>query len=407
MSNWLLTGYLIFLPIQIDFGVGFRFAPSDLLLVAYVLSLKSLSICRSRWSDWHLGILLVFTLGLITAQIREGEITRYAILQKYVGLFVLLGTYWAMVTAAKDWDAIRRMVRTFTVSVVIQNTIMLSVFLLGMFLGVTVPGFNVGGTRLQGMLHDPNAYGGLLVFTFALLIANEDFDSSKHWQWARRFGMTSISIGLLLTFSRSAWIGFIAVLGCMVLMGRKKILGVISMIVLAGLIIVLAADEAFQERILAMSSRPDQIDVRLEIIEKAIEQFERAPITGIGLGTFTNYCDHIIHNTPLWFMTELGLLGLVCFLGFFYWFVKKGWSARQLGSSQQSSLILGMLMAHCAMLGLSMGIEAFYQRHWWLVMALLASSHAILSAKDATKYTVVLPPRTHEKFAVTIPEPRA
>jgi hypothetical protein len=35
-------------------------------------------------------------------------------------------------------------------------------------------------------------------------------------------------------------------------------------------------------------------------------------------------------------------------------------------------------MAHTAMLGLAMGIEAFYQRHWWLVFALIASSYSLV-----------------------------
>jgi hypothetical protein len=29
------------------------------------------------------------------------------------------------------------------------------------------------------------------------------------------------------------------------------------------------------------------------------------------------------------------------------------------------------------MFGLAMGIEAFYQRHWWLVLALIASSYSL------------------------------
>jgi len=34
---------------------------------------------------------------------------------------------------------------------------------------------------------------------------------------------------------------------------------------------------------------------------------------------------------------------------------------------------LALLSAHGAMLGLSVGIEALYQRHWWLVLALGAA----------------------------------
>jgi hypothetical protein len=29
------------------------------------------------------------------------------------------------------------------------------------------------------------------------------------------------------------------------------------------------------------------------------------------------------------------------------------------------------------MIGLAMGIEAFYQRHWWMVLALIASGYIL------------------------------
>jgi hypothetical protein len=40
-------------------------------------------------------------------------------------------------------------------------------------------------------------------------------------------------------------------------------------------------------------------------------------------------------------------------------------------------LVLGLMAAHVGMLGLSLGIEALYQRHWWMVMAFLGSAYAI------------------------------
>ena len=39
--------------------------------------------------------------------------------------------------------------------------------------------------------------------------------------------------------------------------------------------------------------------------------------------------------------------------------------------------MLALLLAHTAMFGLAMGIEAFYQRHWWLVLGLIASSYSL------------------------------
>jgi hypothetical protein len=41
--------------------------------------------------------------------------------------------------------------------------------------------------------------------------------------------------------------------------------------------------------------------------------------------------------------------------------------------------VLASLVALVGMLGLSMGIEAFYQRHWWLSFALVGAASAMTS----------------------------
>jgi hypothetical protein len=35
------------------------------------------------------------------------------------------------------------------------------------------------------------------------------------------------------------------------------------------------------------------------------------------------------------------------------------------------------------MIGVAMGIEAFYQRYWWLVLSLIGSAHALSSERWA------------------------
>ena len=45
--------------------------------------------------------------------------------------------------------------------------------------------------------------------------------------------------------------------------------------------------------------------------------------------------------------------------------------------AREQPLALALLLAHAAMFGLAMGIEAFYQRQWWLVFGLIASSYSL------------------------------
>ena len=84
-----------------------------------------------------------------------------------------------------------------------------------------------------------------------------------------------------------------------------------------------------------------------------------------------------VHNTAVWFLADFGIVGLAALLGFLGWFLIASWSAYRHAPVDQKPVVLALMMGHALMLGLSMGIEAFYQRHWWLVLALIASSLAI------------------------------
>jgi O-antigen ligase len=79
----------------------------------------------------------------------------------------------------------------------------------------------------------------------------------------------------------------------------------------------------------------------------------------------------------MWFLADFGIVGLVALLGFLGWFFVKAWSAYQTAPTRERPIVLGLLLAHTAMIGLAMGIEAFYQRHWWVIFALIASSHCL------------------------------
>ena len=64
----------------------------------------------------------------------------------------------------------------------------------------------------------------------------------------------------------------------------------------------------------------------------------------------------------------------------------KGWYAYRFAPAREQALVLGLLLAHTAMFGLAMGIEAFYQRHWWFVLGLIASSYSLtLSRRRSTE----------------------
>jgi hypothetical protein len=70
---------------------------------------------------------------------------------------------------------------------------------------------------------------------------------------------------------------------------------------------------------------------------------------------------------------------VVVFSAFIAWFALAGFRAHTLAPPEAQPYVLASLVALVGMLGLSMGIEAFYQRHWWLSFALVGAASAITS----------------------------
>ena len=131
-----------------------------------------------------------------------------------------------------------------------------------------------------------------------------------------------------------------------------------------------------------MATRPPGIEIRLDTTAEAVDMFAQSPIFGIGVGRFFETRGRIIHNTPLWILTEFGLVGFAIFVGFVSSVLYRGWRAFRLAPDSERALVLGLVLAHVAMLGLSFGIEAFYQRHWWIVMALIGSAYSVEACRN-------------------------
>nr|WP_255426749.1 O-antigen ligase family protein [Pseudonocardia sp. C8] len=195
-----------------------------------------------------------------------------------------------------------------------------------------------------------------------------------------------LPVALLLTFSRSAWIGFTA--GVLALAAlrpraaarplRRMVAGALLAVPLLGTFLALLLANP-----LGLIQRPDQVQSRLSIGEDALAELARSPLLGTGVGTYQERHGVIVHNTTLWFLTELGLVGLLVFLALVWSVASRLLGAHRLAPPDERPLALALLAAHAAMLGLSVGIEAFYQRHWWLVIGLGAAAWSLSARRPA------------------------
>lgn len=377
----LLTLYVICLPVQIPTSErSLRFAPADVFLILYVLlAAGSSRIFRLKiWSGWHVAVLLSFAMATLIAVMKTGRLSRYVLLNKDIGVLILFVAYAILASEATNWYDMRRLLRTFIWAVAVNNTLaLISFFGLAPWLPEHHLFEVIFTGRLSGMLIDPNAYGGLLVVTFAIQ-AMTYFSSKPIVGGALGlYIIFSMLTGVLYTYSRSAWISVTVVLLVLCVVRPWLALSFVMIIGLGIAAIGLLANSAYVNNMVYMSERPEQVDSRIDIISHALPRFLESPICGVGLSVFADDYGIIIHNTPVWFLTEFGLIGFVCFIGLYTWIMLCGLRAYRWVPTEEKPLVLGFLLAHMAVLGLSMGIEAFYQRHWWLTMAMIAASGAL------------------------------
>jgi hypothetical protein len=367
--------YVALLPYQLQVGDRLNFAPADCLLLGVLLLAPGALVYRpSAWSVWHLAIALTVCTGALVTSMRFGTIARYELVNKCVGLLLPMLSYAVITSCVESWADVRRLLRAFVYGVVVENVFAVGAFLAEYFFGVSNPFARYGGLRLSGTYLDPNAYGGLLV---AALVVCEGASYGEAPLiegvplWIAR---STLGLGILFTFSRSAWVALgTALLVLFAIRTRMAIRRVLAAAAAAPCLFLIMGPR-FLPVFETMASRPKQVEGRFELIHSALHAFAAHPLLGGGLGSFRLGEGEIAHNTAMWFLADFGIVGLIAVAGFLAWFFVKAWQSYRWAPGPEQPLVLSLLLAHAAMLGLAMGIEAFYQRPWWMVFALIASS---------------------------------
>lgn len=376
----LLGGWAFLLPVQVATPLGLRLAPSDLLLLGYLaLRLPWLRRVPAAWSPWTPVLAAAMGLGLLVALVRTGSVSQYALLQKGLGLGLLLLAHACVVDAVTSWDRARWLLRAFLWGALLHACAAVLAFGLTLTGLLEVPLVNqpYPTARLSGLLVDPNAFGGLVGLALVLHLLTSGCQEPLLGGRAARLADVVLPLALVLTFSRSAWIGVVLALGvASVAAPRTAVRAVLRtalpvLVAVPVLLLVLAPD------LRALVSRPDQIDARLVLAQGAVEDFLRSPLVGTGVGVNAAQSENIIHNTALWFLAEFGLVGFVAFAGFAVSNAVRAAATARATAGAERALAVALLAGHGAMLGLSTGIEALYQRHWWLVLGVAGALHAL------------------------------
>jgi putative inorganic carbon (HCO3(-)) transporter len=204
----------------------------------------------------------------------------------------------------------------------------------------------------------PNVMAGFLVVLVPLALAISLFDwkwlSSVHRIWIGLASLFPAGI-LILTKSRGAWVAFAMVLVLMaILRWRRGWIGLVALLIGAGIAIYLLGITPILEA-LSTTDTISGIDGRLEIWSRAIYMIQDFPFTGVGMGSFTQVADTLYpfflaapgtimhaHNLFLQVAVDLGLPGLIAWLGTFSVVVVAAWQLYQRGRVGHNYWLAGL-----------------------------------------------------------------
>ncbi|MBV2181860.1 MAG: flippase-like domain-containing protein [Castellaniella sp.] len=426
VSAWFLyiaTAVLVFFQVHVTIAgttVNLNLADPFAVLALSAVALDALS--NRRWPSWSvpglnacllvMGGVLVF--GLALAWWLRGSVSGWAV-GKVIGWVVLLGYMAAGYMAVHYYGRLgfRRLVE-------IMVTVMFIVVLCAVFLtplhGLDLPGFLHGRdtSGLEAYSGNRNALAFQLLVVMALylpLVGQIHLATGDKWSRGTRLSILVLGVligGLFLTASRSALIAFALMaavgLALRVVDRRYVIYGLLTGVsfwviaywlptIVQALIQLVDHFVVWSSSVLSGTPMRDSSMIvksmvvigrvsteisdhgRLEMLVAALNAWLNHPIFGEGLGAFlldskqTLGLSMIIHNTVLWLLAEVGLVGAIPFILTFVLIVRSAWIGR-MGAVRSHGVLLIMLMFAV----MSQFHEVLYQRIFWIGLGGLAAA---------------------------------
>jgi O-antigen ligase len=384
------------------------------------------SVARGEWRRWRdlrrdpLARWILFfatsvLLGFLVGRLRFGQLIWWALVNRALGLFVLISIYWLFASSAKTdvWFHLR----CFVLAGSILNGAALGAAVLRYACDYgSIFFFGSTSIRLSGLMHNPNMYGGYLAAILSVQLVAVAFGKPLFGRlWADIVNVAALLLGCLLTISRGSWLAVLVVALVVPFVyqaaGRQSLLSR-RLLAPAGVAICIATmfllartggiRPAFQNgppvrtsentfeiyfphgapslaEFLRVARDPSGASDRLAIARAALRLYAASPSTlvlGVGLGGFTETAPAtslqsplIIHNSFLWALVELGPAGLLCLTGIFQAALRRLWAS--LGTRDDTSASAAALfVALISVLAWCLSNDGVYQRQLWFLLGL-------------------------------------
>lgn len=238
----------------------------------------------------------------------------------------------------------------------------------------------LGVKRVGGFFHDPNLFASFL--SVALLISFTFWLSSERekkllWLISTLF----LSASLIMTFSRTAWIGtFVGLLSIFFLFKDNR-LKKMMVIFLAVVIISASIPGPIQGRLLSAMSLTTDASARgrVLLLVSTLEMIRDNPVFGIGVGAFSSAYPSYRklgvrttlvkpHQLPLTMWAEAGILGIAALLYLLYVWLR-------LWKGKRTALEVAAVSAVISLTVQNLFYYFLYNDYLWLMMALSMSAY--------------------------------
>ncbi len=383
-QNLLVYLWVFFLPVQLSItqqSLGFKLAISDIFIFLLIPTLFLSKITKNKnfkitLFPYLTVILLILTVSLFKTFQVIGYIPSYAVVNKYLGFIFLAVTFCILYFVLRD--DIKRVytaMKILLVSSFIFNILSVLSYTLNFWFGVA-SSFLFYNNRIAGLLFNPNAYGCYLLVVFMVqlsLLIKEGSILPKAFMWPN---LILCFVAIVLTFSRTTWIGLFVGIVILSLFYGPRLLTKIVPVALAGLSsIFILLGFGFINDFVFFSIRSTSISLRMQIIRYGAAYFLSYPIFGIGLGSFLEFSGQFlvegrtIPNTYLWVLVETGIIGFMALMAFLFK-ITKNFLAAINNFGKEKPLVIGIFASFAAILAFMMGVEGFYQRPFWFTVVI-------------------------------------
>ncbi len=363
-------------------NLGFRFSMLAALftILGAMAAPRLLPRLKPTFTLWELGFVMLLAIGLMNTYalgIGPGPIS-YMLLDKFwkLGLFLLV---------------INRLASTRRNFRMVLWTLVIGSLYLG-YDAYTAPVSAFHHGRLEGVGGpDFNTTSGLAGHMSAMLpLIGLAFMTAKSWKWralAAVAGAFAVN-AIILCRTRSAFVGLaVGALTAMLLAPSRRRLRIFALLFVGGVAALNLTDAHFWERMATMTTRESlESDAaamtRLDLFRAATAIVADHP-NGIGMGNFPRivgsyderHRNRACHNTLLLCFVELGVQGVVIFLGMMVLTAYSLWRAFRL-ARHSADPIESQLSVYCATVAVvtyfvtGFGTERLYCESYWWVMAI-------------------------------------